>query len=154
MWCSNKWLLEKLLVSSAALERELQMKIENFQKFAQKLKSCYWSHMKHMSKQFRVWPFGWQDSRLWNPNEYVLIVLEKGIVNRVAKCQRYGKYICVKILEGWGKKCRRPHRFVKWSSFGVNSTNYYEVSSSNHFDLITFSAFSPRISHSFQNHLI
>ena len=26
---------------------------------------------------------------------------------RVAKCHRYGRYICVKILRGWGKKCRR-----------------------------------------------
>ena len=24
---------------------------------------------------------------------------------RVAKCHRYGRYVCVKILEGWGKKC-------------------------------------------------
>ena len=32
---------------------------------------------------------------------------------RVAKCHRYGRYICVKILEGWGKKCRRPRSFVK-----------------------------------------
>ena len=31
---------------------------------------------------------------------------------RVAKCHRYGRYICVKILEGWGKKCGRPHTFV------------------------------------------
>ena len=31
---------------------------------------------------------------------------------RVAKCHRYGRYICVKILEGWGKKCERPNSFV------------------------------------------
>ena len=36
---------------------------------------------------------------------------------RVAKCHRYGRYICVKILESWGKRCRRPRSFVKWSSF-------------------------------------
>ena len=35
------------------------------------------------------------------------------LVNRVAKCHRYGKYICVKILESWGKECRRPRIFVK-----------------------------------------
>ena len=40
-------------------------------------------------------------------------------------------FICVKILECWGKKCRRPNRFVKLSSFGVKSTNF--VLSSNHF---------------------
>ena len=34
--------------------------------------------------------------------------------------------ICVKILEGWGKLCGRPHRFVKLSCFGVNSTNCYD----------------------------
>ena len=33
--------------------------------------------------------------------------------DRVAKCHRYGRYICVKILESWGKKCRRPRSFVK-----------------------------------------
>ena len=46
-------------------------------------------------------------------------------VGRVAKCHRYGRYICVKILEGWGKKCRRPQSFIKlclqtsflWSNF-------------------------------------
>ena len=32
---------------------------------------------------------------------------------RVAKCHRYGRYICVKILEGWGKKSRRRRSFVK-----------------------------------------
>ena len=46
------------------------------------------------------------------------------ILHRVAKCHRYGRYICVKILEGWGKKCRRPRSFVKWSSFRVNSFNF------------------------------
>ena len=47
--------------------------------------------------------------------------------DRVAKCHRYGRYICVKILEGWGKKWRRPRSFLKWSIFCVNSTNFYEV---------------------------
>ena len=32
---------------------------------------------------------------------------------RVAKCHRYGRYICIKILEGWGKKFRRQRSFVK-----------------------------------------
>ena len=63
---------------------------------------------------------------------------------RVAKCQRYGRYICVKILEGWGKKCGRPYSFVNWSNFWSNSTNYYEVLSLNHFYVIEFSAFSPK----------
>ena len=43
---------------------------------------------------------------------------------RVAKCHRYGRYICVKILEGWGKNWWRPRSFVKWSSCWVNSTNF------------------------------
>ena len=51
----------------------------------------------------------------------------------VAKCERYGRYICVKILEGRGKKSRRPHSFVKLSSFGANSTSCYEVMSLNTF---------------------
>ena len=59
---------------------------------------------------------------------------------RVAKCHRYGRYIRVKILESWGKKCGRPHSFVKLSSFGVNSTNCYEVFKPLLFD--RFSAFS------------
>ena len=42
---------------------------------------------------------------------------------QVAKCHM----ISVKILGGWGKRCRRPHSFVNWNSFGVNSTNCYEV---------------------------
>ena len=50
---------------------------------------------------------------------------------RVAKCHRYVKYICVKILEGWGKKCRRPHSCVNWSIFWVNSTNFDVVLSLN-----------------------
>ena len=54
-----------------------------------------------------------------------------GTCVRVAKCQRYGRYICVKILEGWGKKCRWPRRFVKWRSFGAHSTNSFEVLSLN-----------------------
>ena len=45
-------------------------------------------------------------------------------VIRFAKCHRYGRYICVKILESWGKKCRRPRSFVKQSIFGVNFTNF------------------------------
>ena len=28
---------------------------------------------------------------------------------RVVKCHRYGRYICVKLLEGLGKKFTRPH---------------------------------------------
>ena len=66
---------------------------------------------------------------------------------RVAKCHRYGRYICVKIFEGWGKKCRRPHSFVKWSSLRVNCTNFYEVLSLYQLYLIEVSAFSPRRSH-------
>ena len=31
----------------------------------------------------------------------------------IAKCHRYGRYICVKILDGLGIKCRRPQSFVK-----------------------------------------
>ena len=31
---------------------------------------------------------------------------------------RYGRYICVKILEGWGKHFGRPRRFVKMKEFG------------------------------------
>ena len=54
---SNKWLLEKLLVSSA-LQTELQMKIEKFHKFGDKLKTC--SRLisyQNICKQFRAWPF-------------------------------------------------------------------------------------------------
>ena len=65
---------------------------------------------------------------------------------RVAKCHRYDRYICLKIQEGWGKKCGRPHSFVKWRSFGVNSNNWFEVLSLNHFYLTEFSAFPPRSS--------
>ena len=35
------------------------------------------------------------------------------------------------IVEGWGKKCKRPCSFVKRSSFGVNFTNFDEVLSLN-----------------------
>ena len=44
--------------------------------------------------------------------------------NRVAKCHRYGRYICVEILEGWGNKCWGLCSVVKLSSFGVNSTKF------------------------------
>ena len=33
------------------------------------------------------------------------IVAKDAVEARVAKCHRYGRYICVKILEGLGKKC-------------------------------------------------
>ena len=33
-----------------------------------------------------------------------------GLFGRVAKCHRYGRYICVKILESWGIK--RQHQVV------------------------------------------
>ena len=58
--------------------------------------------------------------------------------SRVAKCHRYGRYICVKILEGWGETCRRPCSFVRWGSFWVNSTHFYLVSSVNQLYLIRF----------------
>ena len=32
---------------------------------------------------------------------------------RVAKCHGYDGYICVKKLEGWGKKSGRIHIFAK-----------------------------------------
>ena len=32
--------------------------------------------------------------------------------DRVAEYHRYGKYICVKILEGWGEKCGRTCSYV------------------------------------------
>ena len=59
-------------------------------------------------------------------------------VNRVAKCHRYGRYICGKILEGWGKKCGRPRSFVKWSSFRGRFTNLDVVLSQNQPYLILF----------------
>ena len=66
--------------------------------------------------------------------------------DRVAKCHGYGRYICVKILEDWGKKFGRLHRFVIWGSFEVNFTNCYEVLSLNHSYLIELSPFHPRFS--------
>ena len=60
---------------------------------------------------------------------------------RVAKCHGYDGYIRVKILEGWGKKCRRPNSVVKWSSCGVNSTIFNEV----FFDrIVSLSPLAPR----------
>ena len=35
------------------------------------------------------------------------------IHDRVAKCHGHGGYICVKKLEGRGKKCGRIHSFSK-----------------------------------------
>ena len=40
----------------------------------------------------------------------------KGI--RVAKCHRYGRYINVRILAGWGKKCGRTCSLDISGSFG------------------------------------
>ena len=53
--------------------------------------------------------------------------IQKQFAHRDAKCYRYGRYFCVIILEGWGKNCRRPRSFVKWSSCWVNFTNFYVV---------------------------
>ena len=40
---------------------------------------------------------------------------------RVVKCHRMADiHICVKILEGWGKKCLRTHSFARLGTFGVN----------------------------------
>ena len=36
--------------------------------------------------------------------------------DRVAKCHRYGRNICVKILDGWGKKCRSYFIFIQFKS--------------------------------------
>ena len=33
---------------------------------------------------------------------------ELELESRIAKCHIYGRYICVKVLEGWIKKCRKP----------------------------------------------
>ena len=33
-----------------------------------------------------------------------LIMIIDDIITRVAKCHRYGRYICVKISKSWGKK--------------------------------------------------
>ena len=45
-----------------------------------------------------------------------LLYLKLLYLYRVAKCHRYGRYICVKILEGWGKKCGRPCSSAKLRS--------------------------------------
>jgi len=58
---------------------------------------------------------------------------------RVAKCHRYGRYICVKILKCCGKKCGRPRSFVKLSGLWVNSTSFNMVLSLNQPYLILFS---------------
>ena len=69
-----------------------------------------------------------EDAQAWNYNQTTKRQSKLfEMLARVAKCHRYGRYICVKILEGWGKKCRRPHTFVKWGSLGINPTNFYEV---------------------------
>ena len=57
---------------------------------------------------------------------------------RVAKCHRYGRCICVKILEGWGKRWKRPRSFIKLSILLVNSTNFDVVLSLNQSYLIPF----------------
>ena len=54
-------------------------------------------------------------------------------------------YLC-KNSGKWGKKYGKPHSFVKWRSFGVDSTNCFEALSLNHFYLTAFSAFPPRSS--------
>ena len=55
--------------------------------------------------------------------------------DRVGKCQRYFRYICVKILVGKDKKCKRPRSFVKCSRFWVNSASFDEVLSLNQLDM-------------------
>ena len=60
VWRSNKWLLEKLLVTSA-LERELQIEIKKFKKIGHKSKNC-WSHNVPLSQGFGT------------PNEYVWLI--------------------------------------------------------------------------------
>ena len=52
---------------------------------------------------------------------------ELELESRIAKCHIYGRYICVKVLEGWSKKCRKPCIFIKLSVFGAISTNFDEV---------------------------
>ena len=44
---------------------------------------------------------------------------------RVAKCHRYGRYICVKILEGWGKKCGRFLHNATHATHATTQNNNY-----------------------------
>ena len=78
------------------------------------------------------------DKVKWFKSHHSFFVMTRSLGARVAKCHRYGRYICVKILEGLGKKCRRPCSFVKWSSFWVNSTTFDVVLSLNQPYLILF----------------
>ena len=41
------------------------------------------------------------------------VLVRANVLGRVAKCHRYGRYICVKILEGWGKTCEGDPQFCK-----------------------------------------
>ena len=44
---------------------------------------------------------------------------------RVAKCHRYGRYICVKILESWGKKYLKTTQFCKIKQFWGNFHQFW-----------------------------
>ena len=46
---------------------------------------------------------------------------------RLAKCHRYGRYICVEKLESWGKKCGKTRSFAQLSALGINFSDYREV---------------------------
>ena len=43
--------------------------------------------------------------------EYRNFFISYDNMHRVAKCHRFGRYICVKVLKGWGKKWRRLHSY-------------------------------------------
>ena len=55
---------------------------------------------------------GFKSSDLGIQNMPIIVMHFQGIT-RVAKCHRYGRYIRVKKLEGWGKKSGRIQCFAK-----------------------------------------
>ena len=67
-------------------------------------------------------------NQLWVPDIFVDQAVRDAVYKmcsffcgRVAECHGYGGYICVKKLEGWGKKSGRAHSFAKssivWGKF-------------------------------------
>ena len=74
-------------------------------------------------------PIFWQMKTLFENEKYKIIQNDKYawvtlsiiltrmrlvyLLSRVAKCQRYGRYECVKMLEGWGKKVKETTHFCK-----------------------------------------
>ena len=101
-------------------------------------KCLKWSNLSKVLK-FQTFPLLNVFTRHLNLFLFLCVLIMPLVVSRVAKCHRYGRYICVKISRSWGKKfVVIQNRQFFWAHFN----NYSGIFLQNSLQVTIFGIFA------------